>query len=141
MGGRREQRMRTWAFARATIGAFLVRNGSLGINPYGAQCVNVPNCFWQRLGLPAIEGNAGDWVGILAAGRRWIQSGAGRRPEAGDCLVFPPSPSMPFGHVDITLDGHGRGLVLGVDQNFPIGSPCSQVWHDLGLVAGWIRVT
>lgn len=132
-------RLKTWEFYWETRGAFLFGNGSLGRNPYGAQCVNLPNDFWATMGIPSIAGNASEWVGAEDAYRKWVPATTPIRMVHGDVCVFRPEWVGPNGHVSIVLDGR-RSLVATFDQNWPLGSPVSEVWHHPASVAGVLRI-
>lgn len=130
---------RTWQFFRDFRGTYLFRNGTLGTNPYGAQCVNPPDDFWESMGIPAIAGNAVDWIGAEDAYRRWVPATTRTRLVHGDVCVFRPEWVGPNGHVSIVLDGSGS-MVATLDQNWPLGSPVSEVWHHRASVAGVLRI-
>jgi hypothetical protein len=136
---RRHLRRTAWGLWRDVGGLFITANGSLGENPSGAQCVNVPNFLWDRLGIPQLFGNAADWVGSRSYHTKWLVMGEGLRLFAGDVVVWSSDGAPPDGHVDVVLDG-SRVPFLGMDQNYPLGSPVHLQSHIKNGAAGVIRV-
>lgn len=125
--------------AQELRGVYLTANGSLGPNPAGAQCVNVCNEYWRRVGATQHHGNAGDWLNLRSRSQKWLPMSTGLRLRSGDCVVFAAGPLTPDGHVDIVLDG-ARTPYLGLDQNWPTGSPIELREHYQEMAAGAIRV-
>jgi hypothetical protein len=135
---RRRRREAAWAFYREHVGGYLLRNGSIGDNPNGAQCVNVANTYWETIGFLSMFGNAGDWVGRRTQSLAWLPARSGISVRAGDVAVFPVGGVHPDGHVALVLDG-SRFPWVGLQQNSPTGSPvvlCSYYDRD---AAGFLR--
>lgn len=132
-------RRQAWRMARELRGVYLTANGSLGPNPSGAQCVNVCNEFWRRVGASQHHGNATDWLSTPGRGQRWLPMSTSLRLRAGDCVVFASGPLSPEGHVDIVLEGSRRPY-LGLDQNWPTGAPVELREHFQEQAAGVIRI-
>jgi hypothetical protein len=128
-----------WALSRTLDGLSVTANGSLGTNPNGPQCVNVPNALWELVGAEERYGNAVDWLGVSSARVRWFSFSPRLRLRAGDVAVWGSSPSAPFGHVDVVLDG-STDPFLGLDQNYPIGSVVHHQSHPRAGLAGVLRV-
>lgn len=120
-------------------GVYLIGGGTAGPNPSGNQCTNVPNVYWQSLGLPSKFGSASDWIGADDEFREWKPLSDLLRLETGDVAVFKVSASGPSGHVDLVLDG-SKVPYAGLDQNWPIGAPVAEVWHMPTDLAGILRV-
>lgn len=137
IGHRRKVRV-VWELAREIAGTHLVRNGSAGMNPNGAQCVNVPNVWLEKLKLDWIPGNAVDFIGYSRHALLWIPGDRLGRARAGDIAVFKPELVGPEGHVDVVLDG-SKAPYIGLDQNWPPGNGVSYISHDLSDLAGVIR--
>lgn len=136
-GGQR--RIAVWHVFHRLRGTYLDVNGALGPNPAGAQCVNVCNAVFDALGVPGVFGNASDWIGFHDEHRGWIDGPSIERLTVGDVAVFRPEIVGPNGHADVVLDG-SRTPYAGMDQNWPLGSPVSEVWHHREALAGVLRV-
>lgn len=132
-------------FSKHNMGHFLPRNGSLGVNRSGNQCVNLWNWWLVELGIPCMAGNAGDFVGTdlkptnLKRGYRWIRNRPWNKPSPGDGVVFLGAETGGFGHVAVCLTSGVYGLHT-LDQNWPEGSPVTHVKHDYGSVQGWLHI-
>jgi hypothetical protein len=135
----RTLRRQAWKLAWRNLHAPLVVNGSIGLNPAGAQCVNVPNAYWDELGLPAFYGNAAEWVGRADASRVWLPASERLWVFAGDVAVIGASGDFPEGHVVLVLDA-SRSPYIGVQQNSPAGSPVGLCRLSPSLPSGFIRV-
>jgi hypothetical protein len=132
-------RRRAWQLSADLVGVPLTRNGTLGENPSGLQCVNLPNTHWARLGLPSWYGNASDWIGRSDEWREWRPWSRAMRLWSGDVCVFVPGGNIASdGHVDVVLDGRDP-YWLGLDVNYPTGSPCELRRHMRVEIAGHIR--
>lgn len=132
-------RLTTWRAWRRLQGTYLTV-GAQGLeDPAGAQCTHVPNYLWRRLGVGQLFGNASSWVGRAPFGADWVPASELLRLRAGDTVVFSPALVGTDGHVDVVLNG-SRDPWVGMDQNWPIGSPVSRVRHGRDQVAGVIRV-
>lgn len=121
------------------LGSYPLRNGAMGANPNGAQCVNLANCFWESVGRGALSGNAGTWVGVENEWLRWIPLGHEVALNAGDVFVLADGPLTPEGHVGIVLDA-SRTPYMGAELNYPTGSPvqlCNRYRND---AAGFLRL-
>lgn len=133
-------RKAAWRFTRENVGHPLSRNGTLGENPAGLQCVNVPNDYWAALGLESWSDNAIDWIGRSDAYREWLPMGGWQRIHSGDVGVLHPGGDVsPFGHVVLLLDGT-RLPPLCIEQDWPVGSVCQLGGHQRELYAGVVRV-
>ena len=118
----RRRRRHAWTFAHTWAGKYLTHNGTLGENPNGAQCVNVPNGFWATLGVPAVVGNASEWAGYQDGHRTWLPWSSELAPVVGDCVVFRVGVADPDGHVALVLDGT-KTPPFSLMQNYPTGCP------------------
>lgn len=114
------------------------QSGVFGPNPAGPQCVNVPNTWAHRVGRGAFEGNAVDFIGQRPRGWRWVSNGPTNVPRRGSVVVFFGPETGELGHVDVFLFGTQHFLV-GLDQNWPDGSPCRRVRHDYLDAVGWFE--
>lgn len=136
---RRYMRRTAWRMYRDLAGRALLVNGGLGANPAGAQCVNVPNELWRRVGAPQLYGNASNFLRQWGYGVEWFDMSSRLRLRAGDVVVWSAGSAPPDGHVDVVLDG-SREPWLGLDQNFPLGSVVHPQSHIRDGVAGVLRV-
>ena len=123
----------------SVLGTSVVQNGSLGENPNFSQCVNIPNDFWLRFGVPAVSGDAGDWVGYCDRYRQWHAVRSSYPPRAGDVAVLARGPLTPEGHVVLVLDG-SRAPYIGAEENYPTGSPVSLCSRYRSDAAGFLRL-
>jgi hypothetical protein len=128
-----------WRYWWAGQGGLVTLNGRLGENPYGAQCVNIPNGLWEDLGVGSLSGNASEWVGFSDDVRKWVRSSPGSRPHVGDAFVMGASGGRPDGHTGVVLDG-SRWPFLGMGQNSPTGSGLELCRYFGTDVAGYIRL-
>jgi hypothetical protein len=135
---RRRRRRAAWSCYRGVAGRYLYTNGEIGVNPDGAQCVNVLNTYWASLGIPSRFGNAGDWVGRPTRYLRWLPSTPGVRVVAGDAACISASGAYPNGHVALVLDGSETPLVV-MGQNSPTGTPCQLAGMNPYEIAGYLR--
>ena len=134
-----QMRRATWSFQREVSRTFLERNGTLGVNPAGAQCVNVPNSFWETFQLEAVPGDAWQFEGYEDAARHYVPHINIGPYLVGDVLVFARSSLYPLGHVAVVLDG-SRGRLLTLSQNVPPGEPVHEVRFPRKLPVGLIRL-
>lgn len=109
------------------------------MNPAGAQCVNLANLWLAFEGASQFYGDASAWIGASAPSVRWISSSRVARLRVGDVGVFAVAPGTPDGHVDLVLDGT-HDPYLGLDLNWPLGSPVSFQKHPRELLAGILRI-
>jgi len=137
--GRVRLRVAAWRFARRWAGEYLVQNGRFGVNESGAQCVNVLNTFWERLGAPNISGDASAFIAAHVPGLVFHWSNSGGRPQAGDGLVMRPGGMYPRGHVALVLNGVGPDVVV-LEQNEPLGAPCERGRLPRAQAVGWVRI-
>ncbi len=121
------------------MGQALLQNGSIGANPNGAQCVDIPNTYWQRFGVEAWYGNASDWLGKGDQRRRWLPAEPGLRLLSGDVFVLGRSVDTPEGHVGLVVDG-SKSPYLAVEQNYPTGSLVHMCRRYVGDAAGFVRL-
>lgn len=120
-------------------GTFLMA-GAFGLpDPAGAQCTHVPNEYWRRVGAGQLFGIAASWMEQTPIGCVALPLTDGLVLLAGDVVVFRPETVGVDGHVDVVLDGSRRPW-LGMDQNWPLGSPVSRVWHSRQPVGRVLRV-
>lgn len=127
-----------WQFVRSVLHHCLTDNGTLGPNPYGAQCVNLLNWWWAVLGVGQRYGNAADWIGQPGNGTRWLEMRDGLRLIHGDAAVLTRAASGEFGHVALIVDGSRRAPVVA-EQNWPLGSCVELGEHSRAALAGVIR--
>jgi hypothetical protein len=132
-------RRRAWNFYRRVEGTELLTNGTIGLNPNGAQCVNVANEWFRLNGATAIGGNADAFVGASTGAFQWHALAANERPHVGDVLVWGASADMPDGHVSLCLDG-AQDPLKSLDENYPLGSLVHVQDHLLSGIAGVIRL-
>lgn len=137
--GRVRLRLLAWRVWRSLQGSYLTVGAEGLEDPAGAQCTHVPNYLWRRAGAGQLFGDASSWVGRAPGGTEWIPASGLLRLRAGDVVVFYPSTVGQHGHVDVVLNG-SKVPWVGMDQNWPIGSPVSKVRHSRSQVAGVIRV-
>ncbi len=139
MASRRARRLAAWSLTWRRLGEGVLQNGSIGLNPNGAQCVDIPNSYWERFGVGAWFGNACDWVGQGDGRRLWLPSRPGLRVLAGDVFVLGSSVNTPEGHVGLVLDGSMSPYVAS-EQNYPTGSPLHLCRRYVGDAAGFVRL-
>lgn len=132
-------RKAAWRIAWNHLGLYMLRDGAAGTNPNGAQCVNLPACYWEQLGLEAVWGNAAAWVGYESKSLMWLPVGTLPRGQAGDVAVIPAGPLTPEGHVVLILDG-SRTPYMGAELNYPTGSPVELCHRQISDAAGVLRV-
>lgn len=122
-------------------GLHVNNDGSYGPNPYGAQCVNLPNVWMQNIGAEQFPGNAGSFEYDSHPDCDWIPNTPTNYPMPGDVVVWAASSAagLPYGHVDVAEQGAGVNNFTGFDQNWPLGSPCHSQWHNYNDVAGFLR--
>ena len=122
-------------------GIRLTRNGNLGPNPNGAQCVNVANQWCAHLDIEPFYGNADTFWTDPSPDCQKIANVPGNAPHRGDIVVFDPTPDGligPAGHVDVCIWATLSDF-LGLDQNYPDGTAIHQQSHIYDGVVGWLR--
>ena len=117
-------------------GTYLRRNGSLGINASGAQCVNVDNQLADKMGIAASPGNA---IALTYPGSVWVENRPDNFPPAGALVKFfaefPYDPEA--GHTGMALHNCTVDELHILWQNDPEGAPCEVVWTDYTACMGW----
>lgn len=136
--------MRLLSFAQFVghySGLYIYSDGSMGANPYGAQCVNLPNVWMQNIGAEQFPGNAATFEFDSHPDCDWIPNTPTNYPMPGDIVVWAASSAagLPYGHVDLGLQGANVNNFTGFDQNWPLNSPCHSEWHNYNDVAGFLR--
>lgn len=121
-------------------GKQLDNDGNMGTNPYGAQCVNVPNEWCRELGIEEFPGDAATFEYDSHPDCEWVMNTVAGVPLPGDIVVWRAGGilNLPFGHVDVFLDGNDTTFD-GMDQNWPLGSAVHRQNHDYTDVAGWLH--
>lgn len=122
-------------------GLYINSDGTLGPNPYGAQCVNLPNTWMANIGADQFPGNAASFEYDSHPDCDWIANTPANFPFPGDVVVWAANSNagLPYGHVDMGLQGANVNNFTGFDQNWPLNSPCHSVWHNYNDVAGFLR--
>jgi hypothetical protein len=110
----------------------------------GGQCVDLTNVYLiEERRLTPLRLNARDWAKVTIANAHWVPNAASNFPSAGDIVVWHPYPPFGigvFGHIAVAVAADDMHLIT-VDQDWPIGAPCSIVRHTYGGVAGWHHVS
>ena len=106
----------------------------------GGQCVDVPNSYLHLCyGQAHVFLNAADWAHTAIPGWTWVNNKPSNFPLPGAIVVWGPNSGHgigTYGHVDIALWADALRL-LGLDQDWPLGSLCTFVVHDYLGVLGW----
>lgn len=128
-------------FVGRYMGTKLPDDGTMGPNPYGAQCVDLPNEWCVNLGIEQFPGNASSFEFDSHPDCDYIPNTPTSVPMPGDIVVWAASSAagLPYGHVDIALKGASVNNFTGFDQNWPLNSPCHAEWHTYNDVAGYLR--
>ena len=125
-------------FIQEWNGKFISEDGSLGNDPYGAQCVCVCNEWCKELGIEPFPGNAANFEFDSHPDCDWVDNTPTNAPPEGAIVVWRATPALPYGHVDIAQAGATSQSFNGFDQNWPYGAACHSQHHDYGGVAGWL---
>jgi len=72
------------AFMEKWKGKPLYDTGTLGPNPYGAQCVNLVNEWLRELGIDPFVGDPVDWPEQARARGMWVSYGETEEEMSGD---------------------------------------------------------
>lgn len=131
--------MVAWAIARMLRGTYYAMNGHQ-LNEAGAQCVNVPNAYRAALGVGVWFGDASSWIGREDAVTRWTPMSPRVRLESGDVVVWRNLGGGPAGHTALVVDGQLVGAELLLQQNNPLGAPCTLERYDTRAASGFLRV-
>jgi hypothetical protein len=132
------RRQRLERYTQLVAGEDLTRNGTLGENEAGVQCVNVWNTWLWFIGFPSQWGNARDFVGQDLKYLHYVRKEEWNIPEAGDGVLFTGPTISPFGHVGVCLEAQ-TGLLVTLDADYPPGSWVHRQAHDYAEVAGWLH--
>lgn len=121
-----------WAMDRE--GEYLDYDGA-----YGAQCVDLIKYYYEIFGVEEYAtGNGSAYASnALPPGWERIQNTPDFVPEPGDVAVWGTALSS-AGHLAIILDADLHSFV-SMDQNWPKGSPCTQVDHTYNKFWGVVR--
>jgi hypothetical protein len=106
------------------------------------QCVDSANDYIKRvLGLPIIEWtNACDFPSKAGNNFDWIPNDEiDDVPEPGDLPIWGNKVGGGAGHIDVCIEKGNQTNFKGMDQNWPVGSPCRVVTHTYANVIGWLR--
>lgn len=135
-----EQRRRAaWYVYRHLMGTYPAMNGTLGVNPSGAQCVNLANLWFAWEGAGQRYGNAYEFAGYSTRSVEYRVMSSRTRLRVGDVVIYPQSVGRPMGHVAVILDG-AKQAPLAMGLNSPDGSPVQLAEVLAADLEGYLRI-
>ena len=94
----------------------------------------------QGLSGGDVHGNAVAWDAESWPGYVFVPNTPTNQPVPGDVVIWGQNAvdgTGPPGHVDIAYQAINEMSFLGLDQNWPDGSPCHVQSHSYVGVLGW----
>jgi hypothetical protein len=125
-------------WAAAHLGTYV---NVAGWNPPN-QCTDLALTWLMSQGLSGgdVHGNAVAWDAESWPGYVFVPNTPTNQPVPGDVVIWGQNAvdgTGPPGHVDIAYQAINEMSFLGLDQNWPDGSPCHVQSHSYVGVLGW----
>lgn len=114
-------------------------------NAYGAQCVDLARQFWKEVANitqpKSVRGACDFWTSYptdpaLNSYYNRIDNAPNNHPNPGDIVLWDNKAGGGYGHIAICIKADANSFT-SFDQNYPVGSPCSQWTHNYTHVFGW----
>jgi hypothetical protein len=108
---------------------------------YGSQCSDLAQQYNKEVyGGPFLTGAAAAdlWETYPVDYYERVLNTIDAIPKVGDMMIWKKTASLPYGHVGI-LSEASQMTFKSLDQNWPIGAPCSFVDHSYNGVIGFLR--